>query len=1660
MTIARTLHRAALITGALAVALSGCSADLSVPREAQVSCTSGTCPDGFTCNRKLLRCIWNPDIDTVAPALVGAATVTPEVARAGSLVTVDFDVSEPLRFDPQVTVANLDTGFDRPLTLLEHTGAHYRYGYYVTGLEPQRDCRIAIRLEDAQGLEAPADGGSVGFDFTPPRFVVPPALTGSPAAVGAEVTVEFAVSEPLGEPPSVRLASGQEFLPAVLVDPFTHTYTARYVAAGMEVEGAPGESVLVTLLDAAGNGADGLPAGAVVFDFTKPRIVGFVEVKPPAAHHGSEVVVSFTASEPLRSVPTVLLSDDPEPIAFHEVSPAPTPPLYSFHYTASKDTDLPGDHAFAITLIDEAGNESDPVAAPTIAFIFTPPNIADVATCLYDADDPFDPADTFDTIEQIRAPCAGASDDTFSLQPGFRDFKVTFSLPDPVKRVEVELDDGSLLGTCVADPLVAGGWSCSGTCIPPEPGGTDWACTHQAGGTPGRKTTRYLMVTITGQSDILGSSTPLQVDYDNRPPSPQQPWLRERCDNYGPARVGPPRPADATSSFYWLKRPSDFACRYECGPDSSPARVVVNLDEVTGTVDGTPGASQLAVVSMRRTGYGELDLKVVECGLSHDQVVAFFDPAAPTPPDGPWEIVAQFVDRYGNYSSQTSLGTFEIDSTAPASLATQSPGQVAYTRAPWGASVSDPTPVFRIDGLGGSVATTSPTSPVSVVLLGGPAATGIPLGCKVGGSSVARVEGTAGGGFSCDLPTATAPPAEVWVAQEDAAGNRSPPALVHEGTWTARPLVGTGNPNLLTEQTSWRPARDTSERTTVASLPLSTDGQPRFEQGSTAVTTPNRMGYCAATWSPERGQVVMVGGRYRTGTASDEVVYSLQTWLWDGRDWSGLFASLPPAASASPSARASPGLAHDRRRARTVLFGGRDAGSSYLGDIWELDAGGWRKVCTASSCSGAAPPGRRGAALFWDPISGEVILFGGIVSSGGGEATDDMWSWNGSRWRQLAPATKPSARAFPLFATDPATGKTLLVSGTTGSELSNPVDDKSVWEWNGTTWTSRARPDGVTVPDTDFRSAQLWFETATSPATSRFLLYRPGDGTLHAWNGTWFDAETSPAVLGETAAMAASSFFPCGAYDEERRAFVRFGGCKEVSGNTCRTDTTPAEAHQETFAFAAGAWRQLQPASGPSARGGAATAWDPMAGNAFIWGGSATPGTELFDGWRWDGWRWTGVGNVGTEGLYGAALAAWGGSGPLVRYGGTGAANTGAVASTFTLSGSGTGWTSACGTASCGATPSTYLEPIPISELGAPRADQALAYYETGSPAVGSLLYFRGQETLTVPDGAGGTTTVTRSATWKGTYDSGAADPVTWSFVTGLTDPPASTSGHRMTWCNASSATEVVLFGGAVGPAYLNQTWVWDGAAWTDRTPANPDDSPPARAFHAQFCDADSRTVVVVGGQGAAGKLDDVWQWNGTRWIQRFPAKRPSARSGAASAWGGSPGQGLVFGGLEPAARSDTWIWKGGGDARPAHVFTVPFSGAGIPPSRLQSLTVSWRGGATAQNADGSPRTGTQLYAWNGGAWGASASVAGGTPTAASTATWQLLSGFDPYFTGDALDIAIASVPQGMNGTGVALLLTEYPELRAEYWHCLATGRAASLASDCCSNSISSGVCP
>src|ERR1017187_10564845 len=87
----------------------------------------------------------------------------------------------------------------------------------------------------------------------------------------------------------------------------------------------------------------------------------------------------------------------------------------------------------------------------------------------------------------------------------------------------------------------------------------------------------------------------------------------------------------------------------------------------------------------------------------------------------------------------------------------------------------------------------------------------------------------------------------------------------------------------------------------------------------------------------------------------------------------------------------------------------------------------WRKLNPFTS-----PPARFAASMAFDPVSGRILLFGGTGAGSVNDARNDTWTWDGSTWLELHPATSPPPRLGASMTLDSWSGHLLLFGGQAG----------------------------------------------------------------------------------------------------------------------------------------------------------------------------------------------------------------------------------------------------------------------------------------------------------------------------------------------------------------------------------------------------------------------------------------------------------------------------------------------------------------------------------------------------------------------------------------------------------------------------------------------------
>jgi hypothetical protein len=309
-------------------------------------------------------------------------------------------------------------------------------------------------------------------------------------------------------------------------------------------------------------------------------------------------------------------------------------------------------------------------------------------------------------------------------------------------------------------------------------------------------------------------------------------------------------------------------------------------------------------------------------------------------------------------------------------------------------------------------------------------------------------------------------------------------------------------------------------------------------------------------------------------------------------------------------------------------------------------------------------------------------------------------------------------------------------------------------------------------------------------------------------------------------------------------------------------------------------------------------AYDPHRQRIAMFGGATRAGALLDDLWEWDGSNWSRRAIAGPTARSDAALAYDFARRRLVLFGG--AIAGGVIGDTWEADASGWSDRGAQAPPSGGAWVRTAYDVV------RQRVVMMTAYGAKPGTWEWDGAQWSERRPTTVPNFGFGdaiaydlarrnTVLFTRAWTW------------TWDGVDWTLHPGVLPSRDSSAMAYDAARQRVVLFGGYGADGPLDETWEWDGVTWTQRQPAT---RPPPRHRHEMAFDPIRRRIVLYGGiQGWSGYgLDDTWEWDGTNWSARQPSQRPPPMHGHAMAYDLRRSRVLAYGGI---GRFELWAWDG-----------------------------------------------------------------------------------------------------------------------------------------------------
>jgi hypothetical protein len=199
------------------------------------------------------------------------------------------------------------------------------------------------------------------------------------------------------------------------------------------------------------------------------------------------------------------------------------------------------------------------------------------------------------------------------------------------------------------------------------------------------------------------------------------------------------------------------------------------------------------------------------------------------------------------------------------------------------------------------------------------------------------------------------------------------------------------------------------------------------------------------------------------------LLFGAATLEWDGGQWDVLVATSTPSFAGVPPGE-DHAIEYDPVRGSTLYFGSEQT--------WEWDGASWTQLFPATN-----PDLSSAGGMVWDEARQQMVMFGGVASTGSSVA--ETWLWNGMDWTHALPATDPPASSRPTMAYHAATQRVVMF---------NSIGQ--TWEWDGSDWSLRSPATQPSPP---------WFPAALAydEVRQRTVMWKSGGGLFGASGETW-----------------------------------------------------------------------------------------------------------------------------------------------------------------------------------------------------------------------------------------------------------------------------------------------------------------------------------------------------------------------------------------------------------------------------------------------------------------------------------------------------------------------------------------------------------------------------
>lgn len=280
----------------------------------------------------------------------------------------------------------------------------------------------------------------------------------------------------------------------------------------------------------------------------------------------------------------------------------------------------------------------------------------------------------------------------------------------------------------------------------------------------------------------------------------------------------------------------------------------------------------------------------------------------------------------------------------------------------------------------------------------------------------------------------------------------------------------------------------------------------------------------------------------------------------------------------------------------------------------------------------------------------------------------------------------------------------------------------------------------------------------------------------------------------------------------------------------------------------------------------------------------------------------------------------------------------------------------------------------------------------------------------------------------------GPALDETWELRAGAWSrvQPAQTPGGRTQHALAYDAARhrVVLYGGLADttssglgspPPTLTSTWEYDGATWTQATPAHD----PGPLADAAMCWHNAmQCIVLFGGQNAQGLPTTTWTYDGVDWrAVTLTSAAPPGRVLAGLVYDHARGTAILHGGYAPASFrlfGDTWEFAGTTWQRWPRD-ELPRQGAALAFDERRSASIQFGGQTDFGTTLGDTRSFGALLDVD---YGAGCAGSNGVPTAAAPAGARIGAAFAATVDHLAATVPITLVVLGFAARPVPIDMT------------------------------------